>query len=83
LELLSLYDSSKNEALSSFLEKHEGGVAVGLNTSSAELSSSFLKSYGIRSRIEDGTIKFEGMPDSPPVFWHSIEDVARARDEDR
>jgi catechol 2,3-dioxygenase-like lactoylglutathione lyase family enzyme len=73
LELLSLYDPSKHEALSSFLEKHEGGLAVGLNTSSAELSASFLKSRGVETRIEDRTIKFEGMPDPPPVFWHSIE----------
>lgn len=73
LELLSLYDPSKNEALSSFLEKHEGGISVGLETKSAELSASFLKSRGIETKIEDGTIKFEGMPDPPPVFWRSIE----------
>ena len=73
LELLSLYDPSKNEALTSFLEKHEGGISVGLHTSSAELSASFLKSRGVETRISDGTIKFEGMPDPPPIFWRSIE----------
>ncbi len=73
LELLSLYDPSKDEALSSFLEKHEGGISVGLNTGKAEGSASYLKSHGVETRVGDGTISFEDTPVPPPVFWRWVE----------
>jgi hypothetical protein len=73
LELMGLYDPAKDEYLSAFLEKHEGGISVGLNTGSAERTAAFLKSRGVESKIGDGTIQFEGMEGPPPVFWRWIE----------
>ncbi len=73
LELLGQYDAAKDEYLSAFLEKHEGGISVGLNTRSAEGTAAFLKSKGVESKIGDGTIKFEGMDEPPPVFWRWVE----------
>jgi hypothetical protein len=73
LELLGLHDSAKDAYLSAFLEMHEGGISVGLNTRSAERTTAFLKSRGVDSKIGDGTIKFEGMDEPPPVFWRWVE----------
>ena len=73
MELLGEYDTSRDESLSAFLEKHEGAISVGLNTGSAEKAAAFLKSRGVDFSTGDGTIKFEGSPDPPPVFWHWVE----------
>jgi Glyoxalase-like domain len=73
LELMGLYDPAKDAYLSAFLDKHEGGISIGLNTRSAERTAAFLKSRGVDSKVGDGTIKFEGMEEAPPVFWRWVE----------
>ncbi len=73
LELLSQYDPSQDESLCSFLEKHEGVAAVGLQTASAEQSARFLRSRGLEPKTGEGSIKLEGMEGPPPVFWRWVD----------
>ena len=73
LELLGLYDPKQNEFMSGFLEKHEGGVSLGLNTGSAEKTVEFLKSRGFNPKTGEGTIKLEEMNEPPPTFWRWVD----------
>ncbi len=78
LELLAVYDANRSGArdVVSFLTRQEGAVAVGLDTSSADLTASHLRQSGLEIHgPTGGTITYDGIDETPPVLWKSVEVV--------
>ncbi len=78
LELLAVYDANRTGArdVVSFLTKQEGALAVGLDTSSADLTASHLRRAGLEIHgPTGGTITYDGVDETPPVLWKSVEVV--------
>jgi catechol 2,3-dioxygenase-like lactoylglutathione lyase family enzyme len=78
LELLAVYDANRSGArdIVDFLARQEGAMGVGLDTSSAELTASYLRGCGLDIRgPTNGTITFDGIEETPPVLWKSVEIV--------
>ncbi len=78
LELLTVYDANGSGARDfvSFLSKQEGALAVGLDTSSADLTATHLRGAGLEVRgPTDGTITYDGVDETPPVLWKGVEVV--------
>ncbi len=73
LELLGCYDRSKAAGVASFLEKQEGAMSLGLETSSASETAAFLKARGYETDVGSGTITLEGTNETPPVLWRYVE----------
>ncbi len=78
LELLTVYDANGSGAreVVSFLSKQEGALAVGLDTSSADLTATHLRGVGLQVRgPTGGTITYEGVDETPPILWKGVEVV--------
>ncbi len=78
LELLTVYEANGSGARDfvSFLSKQEGAVAVGLDTSSADLTAAHLRGAGLEVRgPTGGTITYDGVDETPPVLWKGVEVV--------
>ncbi len=78
LELLTVYDANGSGARDfvSFLSKQEGALAVGLDTSSADLTATHLRGAGLEVRgPTGGTITYDGIDETPPVLWKGVEVV--------
>ncbi len=78
LELLTVYDPNGSGARDfvAFLSSQEGAVAVGLDTSSADLTAAHLRRAGLEVRGPTaGTITYDGVDETPPVLWKGVEVV--------
>ncbi len=72
LELLGCYDTVKAAGVAGFLEKQEGAMSLGLETSSAGGTAAFLKARGCETEVGSGTITLEGTDETPPVLWRVV-----------
>lgn len=75
LELLGCYEikDQMTRDVSKFLEKSEGAVGCGLAVSSAEKTTSFLRSNGFDVvGPSGGTITYEGVGETPPILWRYV-----------
>ena len=76
-ELTSVYDrelAAKNEAdMIAFLDKHEGAVALGLETASADETAAYLRAQGFEIvGPAGGTFTPDGVKQTPPELWRDV-----------
>ncbi len=73
LELLSYAEGSSASDIVDFAKKHEGAYFLGLNVSSAQETSDYLKARDFdASSPEPGTVKKTGDPEPPPTRWYTV-----------
>lgn len=73
LELLSYSEGSSASDIVDFAKKHEGAYFLGLNVSSAQETSDYLKARDFdASSPEPGTVKKSGDPEPPPTRWYTV-----------
>lgn len=73
LELLSVAQHPSANYIAVFVEKHEGAMSLGLETSSAQDAADYLKAHNFEVKLsEPPSVVKEGKTKPPPVLFHSV-----------